>query len=128
MPNPNGTAVVMKFNDVLDLEEHLYFLSMELHTNLFEIVPVQLITCETDSETKCCTLCNARHSRKHITLHMDSEYQKRKLSEETDSDRGIRLQRAKEFKKESSQRKLTVRDKLDLRKKGSPKKKEIRGN
>jgi hypothetical protein len=30
---------------------------------------------------------------------MDSEYQKRKLSEETDSDRGIRLQRAKEFKK-----------------------------
>jgi hypothetical protein len=99
MPNPNGTAVVMKFNDVLDLEEHLYFLSMELHTNLFEIVPVQLITCETDSETKCCTLCNARHSRKHITLHMDSEYQKRKLSEETDSDRGIRLQRAKEFKK-----------------------------
>ena len=31
MPNPNGTAVVMKFNDILDLVQHLYFLSAELH-------------------------------------------------------------------------------------------------
>ena len=40
MPNPNGTAVVMKFNDILDLEQHFYFLSVELHTKFFEIVPV----------------------------------------------------------------------------------------
>ena len=38
MPDPNGTAVVMKFNDVLELEQHLFCLSTKLHTNLFEIV------------------------------------------------------------------------------------------
>ena len=39
MPNPNGTAVVMKFANILELEEYLYCLAVALHTNLFEIVP-----------------------------------------------------------------------------------------
>ena len=52
MPNPNGTAVVMKLNDILDLEQHLHFLLIKLHTNLFEIGPVQLKTPETNSERK----------------------------------------------------------------------------
>ena len=43
MANPNGTCVVMKFTDILDLEQHLYFQPIKLNTNLFEIVPVQLI-------------------------------------------------------------------------------------
>ncbi len=38
----NGTAVVMKFANIVELEQYLYFLSTNLHTNLFEIVPIQL--------------------------------------------------------------------------------------
>ena len=83
MPNPNGTAVVMKFNDILDLELHLYFLSIELHTYLFEIVPVQLIAPETKSERKS-RLCKARQSKKHKRL------------EENDHNRHIRFQKDSE--------------------------------
>ena len=114
MPNPNGTAVVMKFNDILDLEQHLCFLSIELHTNLFEIVPVQLIAPETNSERKS-RLCKARQSKKqkrleendhnrHIRLQKDSESKKRKRSEEIDSDKQIRLQKVKELKKRKAVR------------------------
>ena len=39
MPNPNGTAVVMKFANILELEQYLYCLAVALNTNLFEIVP-----------------------------------------------------------------------------------------
>ena len=42
MPDHNGTAVVMKFANILDVEQYLYALSDALHSNLFEIVPVQL--------------------------------------------------------------------------------------
>ena len=37
MPDPNGTAVVMKFANILELEQYLCSLSMSLHANLFEI-------------------------------------------------------------------------------------------
>ena len=40
MPDPTGTAVVMKFENVVNLEQHLYTLSMNLHVNAFEIVTV----------------------------------------------------------------------------------------
>ena len=39
MPDPNGTALVMKFANILELEQYLYSLSMTLHANSFEIVP-----------------------------------------------------------------------------------------
>ena len=42
MPDPNGTAVAMKFKSILDLEQYLYSVLMELHTYLFEIVPLKL--------------------------------------------------------------------------------------
>ena len=45
MPNPNGTAVVMKVQSTWELEQHLHSLSKELNANLFEIVPVQLNLC-----------------------------------------------------------------------------------
>jgi hypothetical protein len=50
MPDPNGT-VVMKFANILELEQYLYSLSMTLHANLFEIVPVRLNVCN-DAEQK----------------------------------------------------------------------------
>ena len=40
IPDPNGTAVVMTFTNIIELEQHVYCLSMELRTNSFEIVPV----------------------------------------------------------------------------------------
>ena len=98
MPKPNGTCVVMKLTDISDLEQHLYFLSIKLNTNLFEIVPVQLIASETDSERKA-RLCEARQSKKQklleenyhnrqIRRQKDSQSKKRKRrSEETDSER-----------------------------------------
>ena len=42
MPDPNGTAVIMKFTNILELEQYLYSLSITLRANVFEIVPVQL--------------------------------------------------------------------------------------
>ena len=42
MFNPNGTAVVMKFANILELEQYLYCLAVALNTNLFEIVPLPL--------------------------------------------------------------------------------------
>ena len=62
--NFNGIAVVMRFNDILDLERHLYFLSIELHTNLFEIEPVQLITCGTDNTMHCRKQKNSDYQQK----------------------------------------------------------------
>jgi hypothetical protein len=41
MPDPNGTAVVMKFADIYKLEEYLCSISLELNSELFEIVPVE---------------------------------------------------------------------------------------
>ena len=38
MPNPNGTAVVMKFVNILELEQYLYPLSIALHANLFQSI------------------------------------------------------------------------------------------
>ncbi len=45
MPNANGIAVVMKFENVVDLKQHSSQLSMSLHGNLFEIVGVQISKC-----------------------------------------------------------------------------------
>ncbi|CAB4001286.1 Hypothetical predicted protein [Paramuricea clavata] len=87
MPDPNGTAVVMKFANILGLEQYLY--SMTLHTNSFEIVPVQL---------------NIKHVRKASEQKSkcvkDREYlQKKRLLVETEGDKQARLKKASEYKK-----------------------------
>ena len=77
MPDPNGTAVVMKFTNILELLHYLYFLSIELHTNSFEIVPVQLNEyIASKSKTKC---------------ENDREYQKKRCSVETGSDKQAKI-------------------------------------
>ena len=83
MPDPNGTAVVMKFTNILELEQYLYSLSIELHTNSFEIVPVRFniyIASKTKGEN-------------------DREYQKKRRSVETTSDKQARLKKACDYKK-----------------------------
>ena len=59
-------TVVMKFKSILDLEQYLYSVSTELHTNLFEIVPLQL---------------NKHTASKTIAKCIrDKEYQKKRLN------------------------------------------------
>ena len=41
MPDPNGTAVVMKCADMSELQEYLCCLSLQLNSDFFEIVPVE---------------------------------------------------------------------------------------
>ena len=52
MPDPNGTAVVMQFANMLGVEQYLYALSDALHSNSFEIVPVQFTEFVNKSSTK----------------------------------------------------------------------------
>ena len=105
MPDPNGTAVVMKFTDILELEQYLYCLSMKLHTNSFEIVPVQLNKCNASEQKSKCVKDHEYHKKrlsvesegdKKARLKKASEYKKRKYSEETDNERKIRLQKESE--------------------------------
>ena len=107
MPDPNGTAVVMKFVNILELEQYLYSVSMTLHANLFEIVPVQLNICKASEKKsyKCVKdreyvlkkrLLIENEGDKQARLKKASEYKKRKQSEETDSERQIRLQKLSE--------------------------------
>ncbi len=42
MLNPNGTAIVIKFTSILDIEQCFTSLFISLHVNLFELVAVQL--------------------------------------------------------------------------------------
>ena len=87
MPDPNnGTAVVMKFVNILELEQYLYSLSMTLHDNLFEIVPVQLNICKASEQKSKCV--------------KDLVYvQKKRLLVENEGDKQARLKKASEYKK-----------------------------
>ena len=108
MPDPNGTAVVMKFTNILELEQYLYSLSIELHTNSFEIVPVQFnIYIASKSKTKGEN--DREYQKKRRSVETTSEAQirlqkvresiKRRQSKETDSERQNRLQKENESKK-----------------------------
>ena len=92
MPDPNGTAVVMKFASLTELEKYLCLLSTELNTNLFEIVPVQFyVTCKKQSgETQ---------SMKQTRLQIVREYKKRKQGVETETEKQTRLENARMSKK-----------------------------
>ena len=94
MPDPNGTAVVMKFKSILDLEQYLYSVSTKLHTNLFEIVPLQLNK-HTASKTIAKCIRDAHKKLKVLKL--------------------LAFKRLLTIKREGSQRKLTARNKVDLK-------------
>ena len=84
MPDPNGTAVLMKFKSILDLEQYLYSVSTELHTNLFEIVQLQLNKYTASKTIAKCT--------------RDKEYQKKRRSLETKGTKIASLQKAVDYK------------------------------
>ena len=51
MPDPNSTAVVMKCDDVSQLEQYLCSHSVQLNVECFEVVPVEFYA--EPSKTKC---------------------------------------------------------------------------
>ena len=98
IPHPTGTAVVMKFKNVVNLEQHLYSLSMNLHVNAFEIVTVHLQVCTPPQQRSTKNLeyqekrrSNENKCEKKIRLRKANEYKKLKLSKETDSQKQLRL-------------------------------------
>ena len=91
MPDPNGTAIVMQFANILDLEQYLYALSEALHSNLFEIVPVQFTEFVNNNSTKN---VNFAYS---VRLRKNREFQKAKRAEENDCERQNRLQNMREY-------------------------------
>ena len=122
MLDPNGTAVVMKFTNILELEQYLYCLSVKLHTNSYEIVPVQVNKCKAvHQRTKYAIDQEKRHSLenegdKQSRLQKTSEYKKQKQLCKTDLERKVNL------KKENNQMKLTLRKKIDFKKQMNVKK------
>ena len=102
MPDPNGTAVVMKFKSILYLEQYLYSVSTELHINLFEIVPLQL---------------NKHTASKTIAKCVrDKEYQKKRCSLETKGTKIASLQKAVDYKKRRQSEETDSKNKVDLKK------------
>ena len=111
MPDPNGTAVVIKYNDILELEQYLCSLSTELNTNLFEIVPVQLCI-------------DSKHLQEpKIRLEKDRMYRKRKQAEESPCERQSRLDDNKSQQRKQADESLCQRQtRLDNKKKSQQRK------
>ena len=88
MPDANGTVVVMKCVDIIMLEQYLCSLSLELNTELFEIMPVQF-HCDTlsqsvalnDYENPCKRKIHETDSQKLEGLAKAREYKRRKILE-----------------------------------------------
>ena len=91
MLDPNGTAVVMQFANMLNLEQYLYTLSEALHSKLFEIVPVQFTEIVLNRLTKN---VNFFHS---VRLLKNREFQQAKRSKENDCEKQNRLQNMREY-------------------------------
>ncbi len=106
MPDPYGTAVVMKFTNILELEHFLFSLATKLHTNLYEIVPVDISNAlkQTIKSIKNCEYqrkrrsCESEHD-KQVRVMKANEYKKRKQSEQTGSDKQSTLQKVRESMK-----------------------------
>ena len=137
MPDPNGTAVVMKFANILGLEQYMYSLSMTLHANSFEIVPVQLnikhVRKASEQKSKCVKdreyvqkkrLLVETEGDKQARLKKASEYKKRKQSEETDSQQQIRLQKLSESIKQKRSEETDSERQIRLQKDSESKKRK----
>ena len=100
LPDPNGTAVVMKFRNILDLEQYLYSVSIELHINLFEIVQLNK---HTASKTIAKSIRDKEYQKKRCSLETEGTklarlpkaigYKNRRKSEQTDSGKESRLKK-----------------------------------
>ena len=91
MPDPHGTAVLMKFTNILELQQYVIALSKSVHSNIFEIVPIKITKCIAPQQSDV---------DKQIRLQKSNESRKTKLSKETDSEREIRQSKDRLYKKQ----------------------------
>lgn len=99
MPCNNGTAVLIKCDTLGELEQHFHLLSRELNTNVFEIVPVQLLL-----STGSCDPVTSNNTNKQTKLRNDREYHRLKRLEESENARQTRMENDRVYQK----RKLTL--------------------
>ena len=125
MPHPDGTTVVMKFGSIQELKQHLYCMSIELHANIFEIVPVQLIAHRHSvNVSRKRKRLDETDIEREIRLQRDRESKKRKLSEETDNERLKRLQKKTESEKRKQSSEIDTERLVRLQKKSESKKRK----
>ena len=124
MPDPSGTAIVMKFSNIIELGDYLHSLSHELNSKCYEIVPVRLKEVSEETETE-----------KQTRLKKTEIEKKRKRLEETEIERESRLQKrdlhvqqklrlsgnigfrkTEKERQERSQKKVKLRGNVNLRK------------
>ena len=92
LPDPNGFAVVLKFVSMDHLEHYLCTLSRELHTEMFELVPVVL-----HLENFIPGLSN-ENPLLNQTEHMPGVSNESPLLNQSEHTRISRLQKAREYK------------------------------
>ncbi len=126
-------SYVMKFCNIHELEQYLYCLSIELHSNIFEVVPVQLNICKA-SKQKTKHVNDQEYQNKRLSVETEgatqarlskaSQYKKRKQSEETNSERQIRLQKERESKKRKQSEETDSERQVRLQKERESKKRK----
>ena len=120
MPDPNGTAVLMKCSAISILVQYLCDLAFELHTNIFEVVPVEISKeqiCENEiliSQTKCSNVLKRkrsqksnskkkqRESEKQARLDKTSTFNRAQRLNATESERWTRLNKRNAFDRQKS--------------------------
>ena len=101
-------AVGIQFANVLDVEQYLYAFSDELHSNLFEIVSVQVTEFVNNSTTKNMNFTQS------VRLLKNREFQRAKRSKE-DCERQNRFLNSREYinKKRCEESELARQTRLD---------------
>ena len=120
MPDANGTAVVMKCGDITMLEQYLCSLSLELNSELFEIVPVQFHCDALSQSVALYDFQNIRKRKRHETdsqklkrLAKAREYKQTKILEETPKERESRLAKMRTYCMKKKKTELNQGDKQD---------------
>ena len=118
MPDPKGTAVVMKFANVFMLEQHLFSLSHELNSQFFEVVPVEFHIRSfelnaADAPTTKKMRIETETQRKN-RLQKARDYKQRMIANETDTDREIRLQKNNALQKRKRSEQSPIEKKKGL--------------
>ena len=102
MPDPNGTAVVIKFSNISDLEQFLYYLSKNLHVNLFEVVLMYVTKTNfrLNKDTAKRNQSQVTENKQQARLEKDRESKKQKRLSETDSEQQLRLENDRQSKRQ----------------------------
>ena len=133
MPDPNGTAVVMKCADICSLEEYLYSISLQLNTELFEFVPVEFHEHNADSDMINVNKVDNSHKTKSTEsetqrlsrLQTARKYIRRRLLEETDIEKKIRLERYNAPRKRKISQQAETERQIRLNKQNASKKQRL---